>query len=224
LSRTVCNKVFALSGTGAFTVRKATAADIQTIKLDIVSTILSYMRMWLHNLLTMPTEPRETPVEQPQQSVQPQEAPDSAPTVPESEPGPADPDGYMLDWSTQKGAWHNVRVLCDKAGLTLEQKNLICACIYQESQFLNTAQHANEDAHGDVTSTDYGLCQINDHYHIGPGKDFPSVAYVLANPQDAVEFMIDMYKAGKLNLWSSYSLGAYKRWLSTSSPMWALAD
>jgi hypothetical protein len=54
LSRDLCNKVFALSGTAAFTVRKATAADVQTVKLTIFSTILSYLRMWAVSLFSQP--------------------------------------------------------------------------------------------------------------------------------------------------------------------------
>lgn len=135
-------------------------------------------------------------------------------TVPESE---------VLYFDTPQNAWHAVRVLCDRAGLTVSEKNLICACIFQESEFSNNAHHVNKAPNGKPTSTDWGIVQVNDFYHIGPGKDFPSVAYVQLNPEKMVEWMIDMYQAGKLNLWSSYSSGAYKQWLSPSSAMWSLA-
>lgn len=224
ISRDTCNRVFALSGTAAFTVRKATAADIQTVRLSIVSTIISYCQMWLSNLFTMPSHTPPEPQNEPVPTV-PVPVTQVPSTVPESEPAPvsADPDSYMLPWDTPRGAYHNTRVLCDRAGMTLEQKNILCACVFQESRFDNNAKHENRDAAGDVTSTDWGIAQINDYFHIGSGKDFPSVAYVLANPQDAIEFMIEMYQAAKLSLWSSYELGAYKVWLSPSSPMWELA-
>lgn len=120
------------------------------------------------------------------------------------------------DWSQPKNAYHNVRVLCDRANLSLAEKNLLCACIYQESTFLNSAVGKNS------TSTDWGLCQINDYFHIGKGKDFPSVEYVKTHPKEVVEWMIGMYKAGNLYQWSSYKSKAYLKWLKPNSPLWAL--
>ena len=142
------------------------------------------------------------------------------PTVPENE---------ELKWGTAKEAYHSVRVLCDEAGLSLAQKNLICACIYQESGFLNyrapgvpTKFENKEDSK--VWSTDWGICQINDTkgWHIGPGLPFPTVGYVLDHPEKAVAYMIKMLRMGKLFLWSSYKFGDYKQWLVPSSPMWKL--
>lgn len=128
-----------------------------------------------------------------------------------------------LLWDTPKHAYHSVRVLCDDADLTTDEKNLICACIYQESMFKNTAKNENKSkTTGAVLSTDWGLCQVNDHYHIGPGKDFPSVDFVLENPAEVVSWMITCYKQGNLKMWVSYSSGTYIKWLSTWSPMWLL--
>lgn len=132
-------------------------------------------------------------------------------------------DTLTPEWTLPKNAYHNVRVLCDLAGLTVEEKNLICACIFQESQFNNAAICKNKNSLGQVTSIDYGICQINSHYHIGPKLDFPSVQYVLDNPVEVVKWMISMYKAGKLSMWVSFSSGAYRQWLVDSSPMWALS-
>lgn len=138
------------------------------------------------------------------------------------------PQGGALDWETQKDSYHAVRVLCDRAGLSLEEKNTICACIYQESQFFNhlpngqPVKHENKSAQGTTLSTDWGLCQINDYWHIGPTKDFPTVQYVLDNPDKIVSYMIDMYQHNLLRLWSSYSSGAYRKWLNADSPMWEL--
>lgn len=143
---------------------------------------------------------------------------ESAPVVPTA----PNPDTLAPDWSTQKNAYHNTRVLCDFAGLNVEQKNIICACIYQESRFLIDVKHANV-SNGVVESTDYGICQINDYYHIGAGKDFPSVEYVLDNPDKVVAWMIRMYQQGHIGQWVSYSSGAYRQWLVPSSPMWGLA-
>ena len=145
-------------------------------------------------------------------------------------PMPTDPDATSYPWDSQKHNYHNVRVLCDGAGLSLTDKNIICACIYQESTFLNyllngqPVKCVNKNKDGSVASTDWGICQINDHYHIGAKLDFPSVDFVMANPDKAVAFMLSMFKAGELKQWVSYSSGAYEKWLEPTSPMWALAS
>lgn len=139
--------------------------------------------------------------------------PPEAPVVPVETP---------LDWTSAKGAYHATRVTCDNLGLSLEEKDIICECIYQESGFHNTAVNRNKNSAGIITSTDWGLCQINDWFHIGPGKDFPSVQYVLDNPEKVVEYMINCYKHGQLKMWVSYSSGAYKQWGLPNSPMWKL--
>lgn len=123
-----------------------------------------------------------------------------------------DPD-VLIEWESILGARHNVRVLCDLAGLTLEEKNIITACVKQESNFELRVMHQNIGATGKVVSTDWGIVQINDYWHIGPRKDFPSVEYVLSHPKECVQFMIDAYKHGALKMWVSYSSGAYKQWL-----------
>lgn len=132
------------------------------------------------------------------------------------------PTPEILSFDTPQHAYHAVRVLCDNAGLTVDEKNLICSCIYQESRFLNTAKGLNKNEAGVVLSTDWGLCQINDYYHIGNGKDFPSVQYVLDNPGAVVRWMITMYQHGMLKQWVSYSAGKNRQWLLPSSPMWKL--
>lgn len=138
---------------------------------------------------------------------------------------PVSPDSIVYEWDTPQHNYHNIRVLCDEADLTVEEKNLICECIYQESQFINSAKHENKDASGQILSTDWGLCQINDYYHCLPhGTPFESAQYVVNHPSAAVQFMISMYKNGGLKQWVSFSSGAYKQWGEPSSPMWKLAD
>lgn len=127
--------------------------------------------------------------------------------------------GYppVLLWDTPEHARYSVRVLCDRAGLSFDEKAIICACIYQESQFNNNAVCRNRNAKGDIISSDWGLVQVNDYWHIGPGKSFPSVAWVVAHPEEMVNWMISMYKKGNLKLWVSYSSGAYKKHLARES-------
>ena len=121
------------------------------------------------------------------------------------------------DWSTTEKSRYNVRRICDDMGLTFEEKVTICACIYQESGFNNNAKCRNRDKDGNLLSTDWGLCQINDFWHCGAGKTFQSAEYVVAHPEECVRWMIKMYKAGQLKLWVSYSAGHYKKWLTSES-------
>lgn len=174
---------------------------------------------WLQNILAalarifVPKSPPAPPVPPPVVPPPPEPAP-----MPPTPPAPA-----ILLFDTQSHAYHSTRVLCDDAELSVEGKNLICACIYQESRFHNSAVNHNKAANGATLSTDWGLCQVNDYYHIGLTKDFPNVPYVLDNPDKVVAWMIQMYKTGRLSQWVSYSSGAYKQWLLPSSPMWMLA-
>lgn len=159
-----------------------------------------------------PTIPESEPVDPPAPPTLPQEeSKPETPTVPESVP-PA------LDFSSPRAAYHSTRVLCDELGLTFPQKNELCACIYQESRFNNGAVGKNPK------STDWGIVQVNDTpgWHIGPGLEFPSVQFVVANPETCVRWMIRMYKEGRINYWASHSSGAYKQWLRPDSPLWTL--
>lgn len=128
-------------------------------------------------------------------------------------------DNDGLHWDTPETARHSIRVLCDSMGLTWNEKEIITACIYQESGFMNRykdgspVKNENKNKAGKVTSTDWGIVQVNDYYNIGSGKYWSSVDQVMNNPEKAVRWMITNYKQGKLSLWSSYKTGAYKKWL-----------
>lgn len=130
-----------------------------------------------------------------------------------------------LLWDTPKHAWHSTRVIMDELGLSVDQKNLLCACIYQESEFYKGAiGKPNYD-----DSQDFGLCQYNNGnikgipLWIGQGATFASVDEVLNDPEKNVRVMIKTWKAGHLNWWASYKYGAYKQWLPKTSAMWLLA-
>jgi hypothetical protein len=137
-------------------------------------------------------------------------------------------------WDTQANARHSVRLICDALGLSLFRtvlidgklylpKDVICAVIMGESEFYNVLPNGNPTIHqnfrkdGTLGSTDWGICQINDRYHIGANSDFPSVDYVMANPDKAVEFMVRMYLAGHINWWCAYTSGDYKQYLPQTS-------
>lgn len=131
-----------------------------------------------------------------------------------SAPIPTEPQPEKYMWDTPAHVRHSVRVICDEEELSVYEKNVITACIQQESQFNNAAICRNKDAQtGHVWSTDWGICQINDYWHIGKGKSFPTVEYVINNPDKVVRFMIAMYRKGQLKQWVSYSSGAYKKYM-----------
>jgi len=139
--------------------------------------------------------------------------------VPEAQNSPIEPvptpepivPKYL--WDTPENTRHSVRVICDESGLTVQEKNLICAVIKAESGFYNTAVNYNKNSKGVVTSTDWGICQINDRFHIGKGKTFPTVDYVLQNPDKVVRWMIEMYRKGNLSWWCAFTNGSYKKYL-----------
>lgn len=130
-----------------------------------------------------------------------------------------------LLWDTPDNSRHSVRVICDNLGMPLVPtfnvdgklhllKDVLCACIQVESGFNNNVKpHLNIDKTGRVWSRDWGICQVNDYWHIGAGKDFPSVDYVIANPDLVVAWMGKAFIGNQMNLWSSYTSGAFKKYL-----------
>lgn len=147
--------------------------------------------------------------------------------IPIPVPTAENPDVLYPDWSTQGRAYHNTRVLCDLAGMTLERKNLMCQCIYQESEF-KIGAIGKPNSNGTL---DFGICQFNNGVNakgvplwIGPGAFFENTEEVLTNPTKCVNEMIAQFELGHENWWSSYSTGAYKQWGAANSPMWALAS
>ena len=137
--------------------------------------------------------------------------PPNLPVKPASPPIPTVVPKYL--WDNFANSRHSVRVICDEEKLTLQEKNLICAVIQAESNFNNKATCKNKNKDGIVTSTDWGVIQLNDKWHIGTGKSFASVEYVLSNPDIMVRWMIKMFRAGRLNLWVAFKNGSYKRYL-----------
>jgi hypothetical protein len=119
----------------------------------------------------------------------------------------------VYKWATPKEAKHSTRVICDEEGLSFADKNLICAVIMAESGFYNTAKNVNRKTDGSLGSTDWGICQINDRFHIGAGKTFPSVDYVLHNPDKVVRWMIAMFRVGHLDWWVAYKTNSHKKYL-----------
>lgn len=174
--------------------------------------------LWARYVAYTLNQPDTMPLKAPVVPAEPVIAP--TPTI----PTPVQPEPVQVivepNWNTRRGARKETRILCDSAGLTFQQKNDICACIFQESGFLtNPKPNQNKDkATGEVWSTDYGIVQVNTYFNIGVGKEFASVEEVLTNPSKCVQWMINTLKStGELQPWASWTTGAYKQWLPAVS-------
>lgn len=158
------------------------------------------------NTPDMPLEPPKLPQE---------------PSIP-ANPPPMNPD-ELLPWNTTTRLshenWHNVRALCDLEGLSHEQKEVLTACVWRESEFMtNPRPNQNKLKDGTVWSSDFGIVQVNDYWNIGPGKPFPTVQFVINSPEACVRWMARYYKQhGNLGVgssgWASFTTGAYKQFL-----------
>lgn len=194
----------------------------------VVSVLISKRKVPIDEMEYMPETPTQTQDLPPQPVPVPE--PVEVPVTPVQAPVEApNPLTMLLPWTTQKNYFHNVRVLCDRALLTYEQKEIVCGCIWIESRFRDyypdrtPVTNGNKDATGKVWSTDWGLVQCNDYFNIGPNKPFPTVDYVLKNPAATAAWMISTMKTtGHLQPWASYTSGAYKASLLPTSGMQAL--
>ena len=146
--------------------------------------------------------------------------PENTPPPPQPTPMPEEP---KYKWDTVANAKHSVRVICDEEGLTVDQKNKLCATVGAESGWMSyylsgpkvgqPVKLENRMNNGVVWSTDFGICQINTHFWIGPGKEFPSVEYVLDNPEKCIRWMVRNWKAGHSSWWVGFTSGNYKNYL-----------
>lgn len=146
------------------------------------------------------------------------------PSKPTPKPVPVTvPESEVLKWDTVANARKSVRIICDQEGLTVTQKNELCATVGAESGWQSyylsgkkkgqPVKLENKGKDGKVWSTDWGIMQCNDWYHIGKGKSFPSVAYVLDNPEACIRWMARNWKAGRAHWWIAYKSGLYKQYL-----------
>lgn len=105
------------------------------------------------------------------------------------------------------------REIAERKKMPSSMMPLFLATLECEADFNNELIHENKK-NGRVCSTDYYIAQINDYYHIGAGKTFPSVQYVHDNPDKVVEWMADMFLCGKAKLWICYRDGYFKSHLA----------
>ncbi len=209
-SRDQINKLLGTKGAGCFGQKHARPEDLKRVRMDVVDTIASYIRILITKLFSQITMQPSLP---PTPSVEPVQPVQEAPA------------NEALSWNTAEGVKHSIRVMCDEADLTyshqydpnISDKNILCACLQQESNFNPKAVgKLNKDG-----TQDFGLGQFNNGknpktgqaYWIGPGADFANVEEVLNDPEKNVRIMIREFKAGNLRYWSSFTTGAYKQWL-----------
>lgn len=150
----------------------------------------------------------QAPVENSENLIQPDESlPPPAPPLPI-------PPKYL--WGTTGEVRHSIRVMCDEAGLSYTNKNIITAVIQAESQF-NPRAVSPINNNG---TRDWGLCQFNDGknylgvpFWIGGSAEFKNTDEVLNDPEKNVRIIIREFKRGNLKWWKAYSSGAYRKYL-----------
>lgn len=178
---------------------------------DVLERLRQQLERLLATLKNMPSDAINGPTTN--------ETPKDEPQPPQA---PVEPPKPTYLWDTKEHARHSVRVICDEMGLTVQQKNDLCATVGAESGWqsyyltgLKKGQPVKRENKkgGIVWSTDWGISQINDWYHIGKGKEFPSVEYVLNNPEAVIRWMCKMWKAGHADWWIAYKSGAYRAYL-----------
>lgn len=207
--RDTINRVLAVEGTGAYTIAEEGNRFVFLLgtMLESFPQLLPYLP-GLVKLFTIDQTTNPTPAPAPE--------PHTPPELPQKAPA--------LLWDTPEQARHSARVIMDEEGITHDSmtidgrkyraKDVLCAVIQGESGFKRNAKNENKDPKtGKVMSTDWGLCQINDWFHIGPGKRFASVEQVLNQPELSVRFMVRCYKGGRLYWWIAYKNGSYKKYL-----------
>ena len=136
--------------------------------------------------------------------------------------GQSAPSTALL-WDTPSHCFKSTRIMCDSAGLSVDEKNEICYTIWGESEFITKAI-GKPNKNG---TRDYGLGQYNDGenakdipFWIGKGATFSSIDEVLNNPEKNVRVMIQEYKNGHIGWWYGHS--GYTQERARTSKMWSL--
>jgi hypothetical protein len=103
--------------------------------------------------------------------------------------------------------------VCREEKLSATATAELFATISGESQFNPRAINNNRDEHNVIVSTDYGLCQLNSRWYIGPNKDVKTPDEALSNPEKCVRVMARAFKAGRADDWIAHRNGAYLMYL-----------
>lgn len=113
-----------------------------------------------------------------------------APPEPQPEPKPEPPKETMLDMVIRVAREENI------GQKMFEQLVQVIEC---ESKFNPKAINRNKNG-----TSDYGICQYNSYWYIGPGKPIPSIDIALNDPEFCVRTMCRLWKKGKQRDWICY--------------------
>lgn len=124
----------------------------------------------------------------------------------------------LLLWQLQhpKNKQYYISVAKQYADMYRTDGKLLCAVIEAESGWNPKAINRNING-----TTDYGICQINDYWWIGEdsrsakigGYSFPSVDYVMNEPEMCISWMAEQFSKGRARDWCAYSNGSYIKFL-----------
>ena len=168
---------------------------------DIASRVFDFLKDFFKNT------PQEADIDKLEPILVTKQPPEAKVAVPPYVPPTVPEPKYK--WDFPSNVRHSVRLIADEEGLTVEQKNTLCATVGAESGWKPSAK-GKPNSNGTI---DWGICQINDNLWIGEGKPFPSTDYVLSHPEECIRWMCGWWKKGKRNWWIAYKNGSYKKYL-----------
>ena len=115
------------------------------------------------------------------------------------------------DWSTQEKARHSVRVICDEEGLSVKDKNELCATVGGESGWKPRQKSLKPNFDG---THDHGIIQLNEKYWIGEGKLYPNIEAVYNDPEGCIRWMCRQWNGGNKEWWYAFKNGSYKKYMN----------
>lgn len=93
-----------------------------------------------------------------------------------------------------------VKRVCIEEKLSPQMAEQVYRTIQCESNFNPKAINRNNPG----GTVDYGICQYNSRWYIGPGKPIPSVDVALNDPEFCVRVMCKQFKKGRAKDWICY--------------------
>lgn len=191
--RETINKVMKIKYTAAYTVAPRDASNVGFVKRNLIETILAFADQLLQRLF-----------KKKQSNV----------NIPTSETTPVaeipKPETLKYDWSTQEKARYSVRMICDEEGLSVKDKNDLCATVGAESGWKPRQRSLKANFDG---TYDHGIIQLNEKYWIGEGKLYPNIEAVYNDPEGCIRWMCRNWKRNK-NWWYAYKNGSYLRYMN----------
>lgn len=172
---------------GAFMFVDIDPEDVKQMKVSILQRIIRLLQKMLYVVQSAPP-PTITPA--------------PAPT-PEPVPEPVPEPESLQDMA---------RRVCGEEKLAQSMTADLMATIHGESSWNPTAINRNDNG-----TTDYGLCQFNSKWYIGPTLEVKTPEEALQNPEKCVRVMARAFLRGRAIDWIAYRNGSYKKYLSLYS-------